>query len=85
MTHVASPIEFDGLVKRFGRRTVIDGLSFTVPEGAIVGLLGPNGAGKSTAMRVLLGLQRADRRARADPGPRGRGRPGSARRRGRSA
>ena len=52
------PLEFDGLVKRFGRRTVIDGLSFTVPEGAIVGLLGPNGAGKSTAMRVLLGLQR---------------------------
>jgi DNA-binding HxlR family transcriptional regulator len=52
------PLEFDGLVKRFGRRTVIDGLSFTVPEGAIVGLLGPNGAGKSTAMRCLLGLPR---------------------------
>ena len=52
------PLEFDGLVKRFGRRTVIDDLSFTVPEGAIVGLLGPNGAGKSTAMRCLLGLQR---------------------------
>jgi len=53
------PIEFDGLVKRFGRRTVIDDLSFSVPRGTIVGLLGPNGAGKSTAMRVLLGLQRA--------------------------
>ncbi len=52
------PIEFDGLVKRFGERTVLNGLSFTVPEGTIVGLLGPNGAGKSTAMRVLLGLQR---------------------------
>jgi ABC-2 type transport system ATP-binding protein len=52
------PIEFDGLVKRFGHRTVLDGLSFTVPEGSVVGLLGPNGAGKSTAMRVLLGLQR---------------------------
>ncbi len=52
------PLEFDGLVKRFGRRTVIEGLSFSVPEGAIVGLLGPNGAGKSTAMRCLLGLQR---------------------------
>ena len=58
MTHVASPIEFDGLVKRFGHRTVLDGLSFTVPAGSVVGLLGPNGAGKSTAMRVLLGLQR---------------------------
>jgi ABC-2 type transport system ATP-binding protein len=52
------PIEFDGLVKRFGARTVLDDLSFSVPEGSVVGLLGPNGAGKSTAMRVLLGLQR---------------------------
>ena len=55
---VAPPIEFDGLVKRFGRRTVLDGLTFSVPAGSVVGLLGPNGAGKSTAMRVLLGLQR---------------------------
>jgi ABC-type multidrug transport system ATPase subunit len=53
------PIEFEGVVKRFGHRTVLDDLSFTVPEGSVVGLLGPNGAGKSTAMRVLLGLQRA--------------------------
>ncbi len=55
----AAPIEFEGLVKRFGHRTVLDDLSFTVPAGRVVGLLGPNGAGKSTAMRVLLGLQRA--------------------------
>ena len=54
----AAPIEFEGLVKRFGRRTVLDDLTFTVPAGTVVGLLGPNGAGKSTAMRVLLGLQR---------------------------
>jgi ABC-type multidrug transport system ATPase subunit len=54
----APPIEFDGLVKRFGHRTVLDGLTFDVPAGSVVGLLGPNGAGKSTAMRVLLGLQR---------------------------
>ena len=57
-TAAASPIEFDGLVKRFGKRTVLDDLSFHVPAGSVVGLLGPNGAGKSTAMRVLLGLQR---------------------------
>lgn len=55
------PIEFDGVVKRFGNRTVLDDLSFTVPRGSVVGLVGPNGAGKSTAMRILLGLQRATR------------------------
>lgn len=55
---MTAPIEFEALVKRFGSRTVLDDLSFTVPEGSVVGLLGPNGAGKSTAMRVLLGLQR---------------------------
>lgn len=55
---VTHPIEFEGLVKRYGKRTVLNELSFTVPEGSVVGLLGPNGAGKSTAMRVLLGLQK---------------------------
>jgi ABC-type multidrug transport system ATPase subunit len=59
--NTAPPIEFDGLVKRFGKRTVLDELSFHVPAGSVVGLLGPNGAGKSTAMRVLLGLQRPTR------------------------
>ena len=58
---IAPPIEFDGLVKTFGKRTVLNDLTFTVPAGTVVGLLGPNGAGKSTAMRVLLGLQRATR------------------------
>jgi ABC-type multidrug transport system ATPase subunit len=59
--NTAPPIEFDGLIKRFGKRTVLDELSFHVPAGSVVGLLGPNGAGKSTAMRVLLGLQRPTR------------------------
>jgi ABC-type multidrug transport system ATPase subunit len=53
-----APIEFEGIVKRFGHRTVLDDLSFSVPEGSIVGLLGPNGAGKSTAMRCLFGLHK---------------------------
>src|SRR3954471_23019057 len=45
-----------GLVLRYGDRTVLDGLSFTVGRGEIFGLLGPNGSGKSTAFSVLTGL-----------------------------
>ncbi len=59
MTSSGAPIEFEGVVKTFGDRTVLDDLTFSVPEGTVVGLLGPNGAGKSTAMRVLLGLHHA--------------------------
>ncbi|SOD73401.1 ABC-2 type transport system ATP-binding protein [Jatrophihabitans sp. GAS493] len=54
------PIEFEAITKKFGSRTVLQDLTFDVPQGSVVGLLGPNGAGKSTAMRVLLGLQRAN-------------------------
>jgi len=46
-----------GLVKSYGPIRAVNGLSFEVDRGAIVGLLGPNGAGKSTAMRVLVGYQ----------------------------
>lgn len=57
----ASPIvEIDGLVKRFGAFTALDGLDLTVEPGEVHGFLGPNGAGKSTTIRVLLGLLRAD-------------------------
>jgi len=52
-THLAT---FDGLVKRYGDTTAVEGLSLSVPEGTVCGLLGPNGAGKTTAIRVLLGL-----------------------------
>ncbi|MDK1347450.1 ABC transporter ATP-binding protein [Streptomyces sp. 378] len=44
------------LTKRYGDRTVVTDLSFTVRPGAVTGFLGPNGAGKSTTMRMLLGL-----------------------------
>ncbi len=47
---------FDGLVKRYGDTTAVEGLSLSVPEGMVCGLLGPNGAGKTTAIRCLLGL-----------------------------
>ncbi len=49
-----------GLRKRFGRRTAVDGVSFTVDRGEVVGLLGPNGAGKTTVIKMLLGLTRPD-------------------------
>ncbi len=53
-------IEANGLIKRFGDKTAVDNLSFTVRPGVVTGFLGPNGAGKSTTMRLLLGLDRPD-------------------------
>lgn len=45
-----------GLVKRFGDKTVIDAIDFTIPQGCCFGFLGPNGAGKTTIIRMILGL-----------------------------
>jgi ABC-2 type transport system ATP-binding protein len=50
----------DGLVKHFGDVHALDGVSFEVPVGQVLGLLGPNGAGKTTAVRVLTTLLRPD-------------------------
>ena len=46
----------EGLVKRFGERTVVDGVGFSIAEGETFGLLGPNGAGKTTTISMLCGL-----------------------------
>jgi ABC-2 type transport system ATP-binding protein len=46
-------IEVEGLTKRYGRHTAVDGISFKVQKGEILGFLGPNGAGKTTTMRIL--------------------------------
>jgi ABC-2 type transport system ATP-binding protein len=48
-------IEVESLSKRYGRATAVDGISFKVEKGEILGFLGPNGAGKTTTMRILTG------------------------------
>ena len=53
-------IEVDHLQKGFGERLLIDGLSFIMPRGAIVGVIGPNGAGKTTFFRMLVGEEQPD-------------------------
>jgi ABC-2 type transport system ATP-binding protein len=49
-------ISVDRLVKRYGRTVAVDGVSFTVQRGEVLGFLGPNGAGKTTTMRILTGF-----------------------------
>ena len=51
-------VSTDGLTKRFGNRTVVDGLGLAIPSGSVCGFVGPNGAGKTTTIRMLLGLVR---------------------------
>jgi ABC-2 type transport system ATP-binding protein len=53
-------IEVKGLVKTYGKKRAVDGITFTVKRGEILGFLGPNGAGKSTTMKVITGFIRPD-------------------------
>ena len=53
-------VEAEGLVKSYGDTKALDGVSFSVPRGTVLGVLGPNGAGKTTAVRVLSTLLKAD-------------------------
>ncbi|HEU4430541.1 MAG TPA: ATP-binding cassette domain-containing protein, partial [Myxococcota bacterium] len=48
-------IEAQNIVKRYGDTVAVDGVSFSVAAGEVVGFLGPNGAGKTTTMRILTG------------------------------
>jgi ABC-2 type transport system ATP-binding protein len=54
-------IEAHGLTKRYGAKTAVDDISFTVHPGRVTGFLGPNGAGKSTTMRMIVGLDHPTR------------------------
>src|SRR5690554_6019493 len=51
-------IEATNLTKRYGKKTAVDDVTFTVEPGRVTGFLGPNGAGKSTTMRMIVGLDR---------------------------
>jgi len=53
-------LTIDNLVKSYGKRQVVNGISFSVGMGEIVGLLGPNGAGKTTTFYMIVGLIRPD-------------------------
>src|SRR5690606_11933651 len=51
-------ITAEGLTKRFGDKTAVQDVTFTVAPGTVTGFLGPNGAGKSTTMRMIVGLDK---------------------------
>jgi ABC-2 type transport system ATP-binding protein len=53
-------IKIENLVKTFGAKRAVDGISFTVERGEVVGFLGPNGSGKSTTMRMITGYYAPD-------------------------
>jgi len=53
-------LELDGLYRRYGTVTALDGLTFGVPAGQVFGFLGPNGAGKTTTMRAIFGVTSLD-------------------------
>jgi ABC-2 type transport system ATP-binding protein len=53
-------IDVKGLVKTYGAKRAVDGVSFSVKRGEILGFLGPNGAGKSTTMKMITGFLRPD-------------------------
>ena len=56
-----SVISMQGIVKKFGRQTVLKQVDFQIPGGRIIGLIGPSGAGKSTIIKIILGMEVPDR------------------------
>ena len=60
MHNQTAPLQARGISKRYDGRPVLDGVDFTLPEGAVLGLIGRNGAGKTTLIRALMGLIEID-------------------------
>ncbi|NIK68412.1 MULTISPECIES: ABC transporter ATP-binding protein [unclassified Paenibacillus] len=56
ITNPSIVLQLDGLTKKIGSKAIVNGLSFDIAQGEVVGLLGPNGAGKTTTMRMIVGL-----------------------------
>ena len=56
----AKVVEFSGVSKAFGDRLLVEGLTFSVPPGAVVGIIGGNGAGKSTTFKMIMGQEAPD-------------------------
>lgn len=55
-----SLLEVKNVCKSFGKKKILDNVSFTIEEGEILGFIGPNGAGKTTTIKLILGLQSSD-------------------------
>ena len=53
-------IEADGVSKGYGERLLVEGMSFALPPGGIIGVIGPNGAGKTTLFRMVIGQEKPD-------------------------
>lgn len=60
MVALDAAVAVDGLVRRYGDRTAVDGLSMTVPVGSVTAVLGPNGAGKTTTLEICEGFRSRD-------------------------
>lgn len=55
-----SAVELQGITRSFGGRTVLEGITLSIPQGELFGLLGPSGSGKTTLIKLMTGIDRAD-------------------------